>query len=73
MDFLISCTVFKNQLKSLFDLSEVVGYKSYCNIGFWFRFKVPKTVKICENGWSQLSGLIRIYHHQSVHEDYTSG
>ena len=60
MDFLTSCNVFKNQLKSLFDLSEIVGCRSYfLNVEFCLQFKSPKTVvQPCGNGWTQLSGFI---------------
>ena len=40
MDLLTSCTVSKNQLKSLFDLSHLVGYSSYFIVEFCFQFKI---------------------------------
>ena len=60
MDLVTSCTVFKNQLKKLFNLSDL-GYKSYFNVGFCFQFKIPKT------------GFIRTDHYQSVHKDCKFG
>ena len=58
MDLLTLCTLFTSQSKSLFDLSDLVGYRNYHNVEFCFQFKIPKTIKICRNGWPQLSGFI---------------
>ena len=49
VDLLTSCSVFEDQLKSLFDLSELVGYRSYFNVEFCFQLKIPKTVKRCDD------------------------
>ena len=39
MDLLTSCTVFKNRLKNLLDLSDLVGYRSYFNPIAYGNFK----------------------------------